>query len=48
MTTGRNIPANATAWDEAVASFKREQRSVQDAGARHIRHPHALVPDGKG
>jgi uncharacterized damage-inducible protein DinB len=40
-------PPNAAAWDDAVASFKREREKVKQL-ARDTKDLFALVPRGKG
>ena len=40
-------PPNATAWDEAIASFKREREKFKTL-ARETTDLYALVPTGKG
>ena len=40
-------PPNATAWDEAIASFKRERDKFKTL-ARDTTDLYALVPTGKG
>ena len=40
-------PANAAAWDECIASFKREREKFK-ALVRDTKDLYALVPTGKG
>ena len=40
-------PANAAAWDECIASFKREREKFK-ALVRETKDLYALVPTGKG
>jgi uncharacterized damage-inducible protein DinB len=40
-------PANAAAWDDAIAAFKRDREQMKKV-ARETSDLHALVPTGKG
>ena len=40
-------PPNAAAWDESIASFKREREKLKQL-ARETKDLYALVPTGKG
>ena len=40
-------PPNAAAWDESIASFKREREKLKQL-AREAKDLYALVPTGKG